>query len=143
MVNFPGHEFLGTKPRFKRRNTNLSSCVYGLPKTLHTAISRGWSCNDGKEMFKKVCCTCRVVVLLIKPGVRSWRQSRSSRLIQFVECCQIFLELNSKGLYQSSGKETEGRCLVFTSSTRREIRQLHVVIVQRRQRNVQKSVLHV
>ena len=30
LVNFPGHEFLGTKPRFKRRKTNLWSCVYGL-----------------------------------------------------------------------------------------------------------------
>ena len=29
-VNFPGHEFLGIKPRFKRRKKNLSSCVYGL-----------------------------------------------------------------------------------------------------------------
>ena len=52
-------------------------------------------------------------------------------------------ELNSKGLYQSSGKETEGRFPVSTSSTKREIRQFHVVVVQRRQRNVQKSVLHV
>ena len=34
----------------------------------------------------------------------------------------IFLELNSKILYQSSGKEKESRCLVFTSSTKREIK---------------------
>ena len=32
-----------------------------------------------------------------------------------------FLELKCKGLYQRSGKEKEGRCLVFTSSTKREI----------------------
>ena len=31
----------------------------------------------------------------------------------------------------------------FTSSTKRENRKFHVVVVQRRQRNVQKSVLHV
>ena len=31
----------------------------------------------------------------------------------------------------------------FTSSTKREIRHFHVVVVQRRQRNVQKSVMHV
>ena len=55
----------------------------------------------------------------------------------------MFLELNSKGLYQSSGKEKESCCLVFPSSTRREIRHFHVVVVQRRQRNVQKSVMHV
>ena len=55
----------------------------------------------------------------------------------------MFLELNSKGLYQSSGKEKEGRCLVFTSSTKREIRLFHVVVVQRRQRNKQKDAIHV
>ena len=55
----------------------------------------------------------------------------------------FFLELSSRGLYQSSGKEKESCCLVFPSSTKREIRHFHVVVVQRRQRNVQKSVMHV
>ena len=55
----------------------------------------------------------------------------------------VVLELNSNRLYQSSGKERESCCLVFPSSTRREIRHFHVVVVQRRQRNVQKSVMHV
>ena len=32
---------------------------------------------------------------------------------------------------------------MFTSSTKREFRHFHVVVVQRRQRNVQKSVMHV
>ena len=56
----------------------------------------------------------------------------------------IFLwNLNSKRLYQSSGKDKESLCLVFTSSTKREIRHFQVVVVQRRQRNVQKSgVIH-
>ena len=54
-----------------------------------------------------------------------------------------FLELNSKGLYQSSGKEKESCCLLFPSSTKREIGHFHVVVVQRRQRNVQKSVMYV
>ena len=40
-------------------------------------------------------------------------------------------------------KEEESRCLVFTSSTKGEIRHFHVVVVQWRQRNVQKSVMHV
>ena len=53
------------------------------------------------------------------------------------------LELNSKGLHQSSGKEKGSCCLVFPSSTKREIRHFHVVVVQRRLRNVQKSVMHV
>ena len=55
----------------------------------------------------------------------------------------ILLELISKGLYQSSGKEKEVCCCVFPSSTKREIRHFHVVVVQRRQKNLQKSVMHV
>ena len=51
----------------------------------------------------------------------------------------IFLELNSKRLYQSSGKEKESCCLVVLSLTKREIRHFHVVVVQRRLRNVQKK----
>ena len=54
-----------------------------------------------------------------------------------------FWELSSEGLYQSSRKEKESCCPVFPSSTKREIRHFHVVVVQRRQRNVQKSVMHV
>ena len=56
--------------------------------------------------------------------------SRLFHLVYFVKCWQMFLELNSKGLYQSSGKEKESCCLVFPSSTKREIRQFHVVVVQ-------------
>ena len=48
-----------------------------------------------------------------------------------------------KRLYRSSGKGKEIRCLVFTSPTKREIRQCHVLVMQWRQRNVQKSVMHV
>ena len=62
-------------------------------------------------------------------------------LVQFVRCWWIFLEFNSKGLYQSSEKEKGRRCLVFTFSTKSEIRQFHVVVVHWRQRNVQKSVM--
>ena len=40
------------------------------------------------------------------------------------------LALNSKRLYQSSGKEKESSCLVLTSSTKRELRHFHVVVVQ-------------
>ena len=40
-------------------------------------------------------------------------------------------------------KFREQSCLVFTSSIKGEIKQFHVVVVQRRQRNGQKSVMHV
>ena len=39
-------------------------------------------------------------------------------------------------MYRSAGKEKESRCLVFTFSTKREIRHFHVVVVKWRQRNV-------
>ena len=55
----------------------------------------------------------------------------------------FFQKLNSKGPCHSSEKEIEILCLVFMSSVRREIRQFQVVVVQRRQDNVQKSVMHV
>ena len=53
----------------------------------------------------------------------------------------IFLQLNSEGLYQSSAKGKERCCPVLPSSTKREIRHFHVVVVQRRLRNVQKNVV--
>ena len=63
--------------------------------------------------------------------------------VYFVKCWQISLELNSKGLYLSSGKEKENCCFVFPSWKKPEIRHFHVVVVQWWQRNVQKSVMHV
>ena len=103
--------------------------------------------------------TCYLLVVVTREFTQRWRQlrkrhlksefalpqtlSRLFHLVYFVKCWQFFLELNSKGLHQSSGKEKESCCLLFPSSTKREIRQFHVVVVQRRQRNVQKSVMHV
>ena len=40
----------------------------------------------------------------------------------------MFLELYSKGMYQSLGKEKESCCLLFLSSTKREFRHFHVVV---------------
>ena len=48
-----------------------------------------------------------------------------------------------RSVYQISGKEKENWCLVFPSLTKREIRHFHVVVLQRRLRNVQKSVMQV
>ena len=56
-----------------------------------------------------------------------------------------FSGFNPKGPYLSLEKEKETFCVVFTYSIRRarEIRKFHVAVVQRRLRNVQKSVMHV
>ena len=51
--------------------------------------------------------------------------------------------MNFKRLFRSLGNEKESRYLVFTSSKKREIRHFHVVVVQWRKNNVQKSVMHV
>ena len=69
--------------------------------------------------------------------------SRLFYLVQFVKCWQFFLELNSKRLYRSSEKEEESRWLVYTSSSKSSVRHFHVAVIQWRQRNVQKSVIHV
>ena len=52
-----------------------------------------------------------------------------------------FSGFNPKGPYLSLEKETF--CVVFTNSVKRarEIRKFHVAVVQRRLRNVQKSVM--
>ena len=83
-----------------------------------------------RTSLKKWISTASDVIALIPP-----------RLI-----CQILtnsLELNSKGLYKSSGKEKESCCLVFPSLTNCEIGHFHVVVVQWQQRNVQKSMMHI
>ena len=56
--------------------------------------------------------------------------SRLFPRVQFAKCWKFFLELNSKRLCRSAGKDKESRCLVFTSSTKRENRHFHVVVVQ-------------
>ena len=55
--------------------------------------------------------------------------SRFFHLVQFDEYSLVY--------------EKERHCLTFTSSTKREIMHFHVVVVQRRQRNVQENVMHV
>ena len=59
--------------------------------------------------------------------------------VYFVKCWQMFLELNSIGLYQTSGKEKESCCLVFPSLTKSKLRHFHFVVLQRWQRNLQKK----
>ena len=56
-----------------------------------------------------------------------------------------FSGLNSKGPYLSLQKENENLRVVLTYSKKRarEVSKFHVVVVQRRLRNLQKSVMHV
>ena len=63
--------------------------------------------------------------------------SRLFHLVQFVKCWQIFVQWNSK--VQEKKKES----LVTTSSTKRAIRQFHVVVGQGQRRSVRTSTCKV
>ena len=69
--------------------------------------------------------------------------SRLFLLTYFVKSTQTLLNLNSREPYSSSESEIKFRRCLFTFSLNYEIRHFHVVVVQKRQRNVQKSVPHV
>ena len=79
-----------------------------------------------------------------KTFFKKWIYTTVSKFIALIPCCSIcqiwgqFLAMNSKGLYLA-----ENSCLEFTSSRKREIRHFHVVVVQRRERNLHKSKMHV
>ena len=62
-----------------------------------------------------------------------------SRLIR--QMLAFFLELNSKELYQSSEKEKESCCLVFPSSTKREMRHFRNRKLKQRRRRWQRKRL--
>ena len=59
----------------------------------------------------------------------------------FVKCRRILLNLNSNGPCPSSEREVKFLCCLFTFSIKREIRHFHVIVMQWRQRNIQKSTM--
>ena len=71
---------------------------------------------------------------VIKWGVMCFRTVSSVSNIEL---------LNSKDFIKVLGKEKESPCLVVLFSTKREISHFYGLVVQRPQRNVQKSVMHV
>ena len=83
-----------------------------------------------------------------KTSLKKWIHTVSNIIdfIQFHLICQIlakFLGLNPKRRYLSVQKGKEIFYVVFTCSIKRarESRKFHVAVVQRRLRNVQKSVI--
>ena len=98
--------------------------------------------------FSFLSCTlpCGVHISELKHGRRRRRRRRQRklhffpRLIQFarnVKSGRLSLELTSWGTHLSLDKERKILRRLFTSSTKREIMHFHVVVVQRRQGNVQ------
>ena len=57
----------------------------------------------------------------------------------FVERTRTLLNLNSKGPYSSSESKMKFPSCLLTFSIKHEIRYFHFVVVQKRQRNVQKA----
>ena len=112
-----------------------------------------------RQSFKKREFILKVTFSLPSPSsMLKWRQKREFtvlqtssplfRVILFVKFLAKYSDrnlINPKGLYQSTGKEKENWCHLFSSSNKHEIliRHLHVVVVQRRQRNLKYSVVHV
>ena len=56
---------------------------------------------------------------------------------------KVFWSWILKDCIKVQKRKTESCCLLFPSSTKRELGPFHVIVVQRRQRNVQKGVMHV
>ena len=69
--------------------------------------------------------------------------SRQFQLTYFVKCRRTLLELNSWKTISEFRMRKKISSRLFTSSIKREIRHFLVVVVQWRQRNVQKSMMHV
>ena len=112
--------------------SNAVKCALDVNYSKVTSLSSGSLRNDDGDDYENV--TQKVNLRCLKLSRAYSISFNSSNVGKF------FLELNSKGLHQSSGKEKKKFLFLFPSSTKREIRQFHVIVVQRRQRNVQKSV---
>ena len=59
----------------------------------------------------------------------------------YVKCTQTLLNLHSKGPYSSSEREIKFRCCLITFSIKHDISHLLIIVVQKRQNKVQKSVM--
>ena len=79
-----------------------------------------------------------------KTSLKFWIHTASNFIVLILSrsiremLANFFRSCTSNRMYQSSGKEKESRFLVFTYSTKREIRHFHVVVLQWRRRNDEK-----
>ena len=88
--------------------------------TLNKLRSRQWFTN--RELIKQLQWQWLRKRHLKSEFALSQTLSHLFHLIQFFKCWQTLMELNSKGLCQSTGKEKESRCLIlmFKSPKKRE-----------------------
>ena len=122
----------------QRKRTRGSFPQFFAP--LHSLPS-GVSCNSPARLNETGKTATRTALLIRKLKQQRQRRLRKRHLKVNSRCLKLhraysisfnssnvgklFLELNSKGLYQSSRKEKASCCLVFPSSTKREIGHLH------------------
>ena len=115
-------------------DSDLGLCGGRNLKRGHCLVSEGGGEGRGRGGFGAIASPLFIPFSLpLTPTVGTRRRKLVGSLSnndgdQFVKCWQIFLELNFKGLYRSSQKGKESRCLVFMSSIKREFRHFHVVV---------------
>ena len=89
----------------------------------HQLLKQKHYAQSAKQQF----CVC--IMLFSKTTVtRQWQRKlhpKSEFTLFETASSLLFQELNSKGLYLSSRKENESRCLVFPSCIKREKKDLH------------------
>ena len=91
-VNFPGIEFLGTEPTFRKRKKKLSCCIYVLRETSLEGISRCSRAVTVKKCTKKCSARTELLFCLCKPiAFLTSSLPLSSSLLK--------LPINSKKLY--------------------------------------------
>ena len=101
-------------------------------KSLHACLFHATTTPTAtKTSLKKWICAASNFIALIP-----------SRLIRRM-LPKFFWSWNIKDCIKVQEKKKKVVVFCSPSSTKREIRQFHVVVVQRRQRNVQKSMMHV
>ena len=127
--------------------------LFTLVSTLHNRniTTERQKHNSRKDQFFPLCRFAVIIGTVRSNNVTPTRTSLKKwicvRLVllptYFVKCRRALLKLNFKGPYPSSEREVIFRRCLFTPSIKREIRYFHVVVVQKRERNRQKSVMHV
>ena len=132
------HYFLCTgvdQDKHSLTESNFEKCVTNLVKMkyrLHFVFSQ--ECFENALFFFR---DSKSEVALLQT------LSRLFHVVQFVKWWQFFSGVEFEKTVSKSRKRKRSRGLVFTFSTKRKSRYFHVVLLQGRQRNVQKSVMHV
>ena len=133
-------------------NTQSSIVLSSLRQRKQARTLYWWqNCGDRAKSLKLKCFDFALSISIIRELMqkrRRWLRKRHLKsdvaLLKIYRDCStsfnssnvgnfFFLELNCRRLYQSSGKEKESRCPLFTFSTKRNF---HVVVVQWRQSDI-------